>query len=94
MDRATILILVVTGILAILLGWLVPLLFRSRRPFGVLGDILVCTIVSVALSFVEWNWILEAIGFEKRGWISIAAAVGDPVGFGLICLWLMRKLRR
>jgi uncharacterized membrane protein YeaQ/YmgE (transglycosylase-associated protein family) len=93
MDRATLLIVVVTGVLAVLSGWLVPIIFKSRRPFGVLGDILVCTVVAVALAYVEWMWILPAIGFEKRGWLPVTAAIGDPLGLGWICLWLMRKIR-
>ena len=93
MDRATLLIVVVTGILAVLSGWLLPIIFKSRRPFGVLGDILVCTVVAVVLAYVEWMWILPAIGFEKRGWLPVAAAIGDPVGLGWICLWLMRKIK-
>lgn len=87
-----ILIAVVAAVLAMLSGWLLPILFKSRRPFGVLGDILVCLLVTVALAFVEWVWILPAIGFNV-GWIAIAAAIGDPLGLGWICLWLMRKIK-
>ncbi len=91
MTPGTVLIIVVAGVLAIILGWLVPILFKSPRPFGTLGDILVCTVATVALAYVEWTWILPAIGFGT-GWISVAAAIGDPLGLGLICLWLMRKI--
>jgi hypothetical protein len=92
MTAGTLLIVVVAGILAIVLAWLVPVLFKSRRPFGVLGDIVVCTVATIALAYVEWTWILPAIGFGT-GWISVAAAIGDPLGLGLICLWLMRKIK-
>ena len=92
MSSGTLLILVVAGFLAILSGWLVPIIFKSRRPYGLLGDILVCLVVTVALAYVEWVYILPAIGFET-GWISVAAAIGDPLGLGWICLWLMRKLK-
>lgn len=88
---ATLLIAVVTGVLAILSGWLIPMLFSSRRPHGLLGDILVCTIPAVVLSWLEWQFILPALGFQP-GWLSIAAAVGDPLGLGWICLWLLRKI--
>jgi hypothetical protein len=94
MDRATLLIVVVTAVLGVLSGWLVPIIFKSRRrPFGLVGDIVVCTVVAVVLAYVEWMWILPAIGFEKRGWLPVAAAIGDPVGLGWVCLWLMRKIR-
>jgi hypothetical protein len=84
MSSGTILIVVVAGLL--------PILFKSRRPFGLGGDILVCLVVTVVLAYVEWVWLLPAIGFGK-GWISIAAAIGDPLVLSWICLWLMRKIR-
>jgi hypothetical protein len=93
MDGATIIIVGVTGILAIFSGWLLPIIFKSRRPYGLWGDILVCTLVAVVLAYVEWVWILPAIGFEKSGWLPVAAAIGDPVVLGWICLWLMRKIK-
>jgi hypothetical protein len=91
MSAGTFLIVVVAGVVAIVLAWVVPALFKSPRPFGLLGDVLVCTLAAVVLSYVEWTWILPAIGFGT-GWISVAAAIGDPLGLGLICLWLLRKI--
>jgi hypothetical protein len=92
MTAGTVLILVVVGVLGVLLGWLVPILFKSKRPYGLMGDLLVCTVVSVVLAFVEVVWLLPALGFEK-GWITTILAIGDPLGFGLLCLWLMRKIK-
>ena len=74
MTGGAFVIVVVAGILAILSGWLLPILFKSRRPFGLGGDILVCVLVTVVLAYAEWVWILPAIGFG-RGWLSIAAAL-------------------
>ena len=92
MSSGTLLIVVVAGILAILSGWLVPVLFKSRRPYGLWGDILVCLVPTVVLAYVEWVWILPAIGFGE-GWIAVAAAIGDPLVLGWICLWVMRKIK-
>lgn len=92
MSGGTFLIVAVAAILAILSGWLVPLVFKSRRPFGVWGDILVCLVVTAGLAYVEWVWLLPAIGFGT-GWISIAAAIGDPLILSWICLWLLRKIK-
>jgi hypothetical protein len=49
-------------------------------------------VLTVVLAFVEWVWILPALGFG-RGWISVIAAIGDPLGLGLIGLWVMRKIK-
>ena len=92
MSGGTFIIVAVAGILAVLSAWLLPILFKSRRPFGLWGDILVCTIATVVLAFIEWVWILPALNFSA-GWLSIMAAIGDPLGLGWICLWLMRKIK-
>jgi uncharacterized membrane protein YeaQ/YmgE (transglycosylase-associated protein family) len=86
------LIVAITAILGIVLGWLVPVLFKSKRPYGLFGDMLVCAILSAALAFVEWNWLLPALGFGT-GWLAVLLAISDPLGFGLVCLWLMRKIK-
>ena len=93
MTGGTLLIVVIAGILAVLSGWLLPLVFKSRRPVGVWADIAVCVVFTVVLAYVEWVWLLPAIGFGT-GWISVAAAIGDPLILGWICLWLMRKIRQ
>ena len=92
MSSGALLIVVIAGLLAILSGWLVPVIAKSRRPFGLAGDILVCLVVTVVLSYVEWVYILPALGFSP-GWLSIAAAIGDPLVLGWICLWLLRKVK-
>ncbi len=92
MTAGTVLILIVVAVLGIILGWLVPILFKSERPYGLAGDILVCTFVSVVLAFVEVVWLLPALGF-RPGWITTMLAIGDPLGLGLLCLWLMRKIK-
>jgi hypothetical protein len=85
-------ILLATLVLSVVSGWLLPILFKSERPYGLLGDVLIVTLPALALSFVEWTWILPALGFES-GWIKVVAAVGDPVGLGWLLLWVARKIK-
>ena len=92
MGGASLIIVVVAGILGILGGWLVPIIFKSDRPYGLVGDILVCTVVTVVLAFLSWNYIMPALGFES-GWLKVLGSTGDPFFVGLICLWLMRKIK-
>jgi hypothetical protein len=92
MSGGTLLIVVVAGLLGLISGLVLPPIFRSRRPFGLAGDLLVATVLAVGLAYVEWTWILPALGFET-GWLSVMAAIGDPVGLAWLALWLMRRVR-
>lgn len=92
MSSGTVLIVVVAAVLGFFSGVLLPPIFRSRRPFGVLGDLSVATLLAAGLAYVEWVYILPALGFET-GWLSVMAAIGDPVGLAWIALWLMRRVR-
>lgn len=92
MSGGALIIVVGAGILGILGGWLVPILFKSERPYGLVGDILVCTIVTVVVAFLSWNYIMPALGFES-GWIKVLGSTLDPLTLGLIGLWVMRKIK-
>lgn len=92
MSSGTILIVVVAGVLGFLSGLILPAIFSRRRPFGLLGDVLVATVLAAGLAFIEWRWILPALGFET-GWLSVSAAIGDPVGLAWLALWAMRRIR-
>jgi hypothetical protein len=85
-------ILLVSLVLGVLGGWLVPILFKSERPYGILGDVLVCTVITVVVSFLSWNYIMPALGFQD-GWIKVAGATLDPFALGLISLWVMRRIK-
>ena len=85
-------ILLVSLVLGILGGWLVPILVKSERPYGLAGDILVCTIITVVISFLTWNYLMPALGFES-GWIKVLGSTLDPFALGLISLWVMRKIK-
>ena len=92
MSSGTLLIVGLAGLLGLISGLVLPPIFRSRRPFGLVGDVLVATVLAAGLAYLEWVWILPALGFET-GWLSVLAAVGDPVGLAWLALWLMRRLR-
>ena len=93
MSSSTMLLVVVAAILAAIAGWLVPILFKSKRPYGLLGDILVCVVLTAVMSFLSAEYLMPAMGFGK-GWIFVLGAIGDPLTLGLIGLWVMRKIKQ
>ena len=92
MSSSTLLLVFVGAVLAAVSGWLIPIIFKSKRPYGLLGDILVCVVLTVVLAYVEAEYILPALGFGK-GWIFVLAVIGDPLALGWIGLWVMRKIK-
>jgi hypothetical protein len=88
MDIAILaIILAIVGVLA---GWLVPLAFGGRRPYGLATDISACVLVMLVLGLVEYIWIMPLFNFA--GWVDWLASIGDPLAVALIVLWVMRKM--
>jgi len=86
---------IVIGILLFIVGLLTgivaPALLKSRRPYGIAGDVVASILAMLAFGLLEWVWLLPALGFT--GWLAIAAAIGDPFFGALLVLWLMRKIK-
>jgi len=87
----TTVIAIILAVVGLLTGWLAPAAVKSRRPYGIAGDIIVSALIVVVLGLAEWLWILPALNIT--GWLAIVATIGDPVGLALIVLWLMRKIK-
>jgi len=87
----TLFIAVVLLVIGALTGWGIPLAVKSQRPHGLVGDILAGVLSMLVAGLAEWIFILPALNF--RGWLAIAAAIGDPFGLALIVLWLMRRIK-
>ena len=87
----TTVIAIVLVIVGLLTGWLAPAAVKSRRPYGIAGDIIVSVLIMVVLGLAEWLWIMPALNITS--WLAIVATIGDPVALALIVLWLMRKIK-
>jgi hypothetical protein len=87
----TIIIAALLVIIGVLNGWGVPLVVKSERPYGLLGDVLASTLTMLVVGLAEWIVILPALGIT--GWLAIVATIGDPWGLALIVLWLMRRIK-
>ena len=82
---------IVLAIIGVLTGWLAPIVVKSRRPYGMSGDLIASVVVVVVVGLIEWLWIMPALNFT--GWIKLAGSIGDPFALALIVLWLMRKIK-
>ncbi|MFQ5859415.1 MAG: hypothetical protein ACE5LU_27775 [Anaerolineae bacterium] len=82
---------IVLAIIGVLTGWLAPMVVRSRRPYGMGGDVIACVLAMLVLGLAEWLWIMPFFNFPR--WLDLAASIGDPFVLSLIVLWLMRRIK-
>ena len=90
MDIAMLILFVITGLL---IGWLVPVAFKSRRPYGLSGDLIVSVVTMLVLGAAEWFWLLGAIGLDHPVWLKALIALTDPAFGAAIVLWIMRRVK-
>ena len=90
MDIVMLILLVIVGLL---IGWLVPAAFKSRRPYGLNGDLIASVAAMLVFGILEWFWLLDAIGLGHPLWLKMLFALVDS-GFGAaIVLWIMRRVK-
>jgi uncharacterized membrane protein YeaQ/YmgE (transglycosylase-associated protein family) len=85
---ALLLIVLVGSILA---GWLVPMAFRSERPYGLVGDIAVPAIVGVVYAFIIYQYIVPMVGLG--GWFAFLGTAAESIAVAAIVLWILRKIK-
>ena len=85
-------LLLITLVGCILVGWLVPLAFKSKRPYGLVGDILVPTIIGLIWATVLYLYLAPMFGLG--GWLKLFGSALEAIGVGAIVLWVMRRIKR
>jgi hypothetical protein len=78
-------------VIGVLTGWGIPLVAKSPRPYGLMGDILASVLSMLVWGLAAWIVVLPALNFT--GWLAIVAAIGDSWGLALVVLWLMRRIK-
>jgi uncharacterized membrane protein YeaQ/YmgE (transglycosylase-associated protein family) len=85
---ALLLIVLVGSILA---GWLVPMAFKSERPYGLAGDIIIPTIVGVLYAFIIYQYIVPMVGLT--GWLAFIGTAAESIAMAAVTLWILRKIK-
>lgn len=85
---ALLLIVLVGSILA---GWLVPMAFKSERPYGLAGDIIIPTIVGVVYAYIIFAFIVPMVGLG--GWLAFIGTAVESISVAAITLWILRKIK-
>jgi len=77
---------------SVLVGWLLPLVFKSERPYGLAGDIVVPTIVGVAWAVIVYQYLAPMVGLS--GPLAFFGSALESISFAAIVLWVMRKIKK
>jgi hypothetical protein len=91
MGGGTVLLLLITAVGSILVGWLVPLVFKSERPYGLAGDIIIPTIVGVIYAYIIYEIVVPMIGWS--GWFMFFGSALEAIFVAAIVLWILRKIK-
>ncbi|HBH35167.1 MAG TPA: hypothetical protein DDW45_01795 [Gammaproteobacteria bacterium] len=83
------LLIVLVG--SILVGWLVPMAFKSERPYGIAGDIIIPTIVGVLYAFIIYQYIVPMVGLT--GWLAFIGTAAESIAMAALTLWILRKIK-
>jgi len=89
-DIALLILFVIVGLL---IGWLVPAAFKSKRPYGLSGDLIASVAAMLVFGVLEWFWLLDAIGMSHPVWVKMLIAVIDSAFGAAIVLWIVRKIK-
>lgn len=76
---------------SVLVGWLVPLAFKSERPYGLVGDIVVPAIVGVIYATIIYQIIVPMIGWS--GWFVFVGSAVEAIMVAAVVLWILRKIK-
>jgi len=83
------LLIVLVG--SVLVGWLVPLAFKSKRPYGLAGDIIIPTVVGVFYAFIIYAYVAPMVGLT--GWLAFIGTAGESIAMAALTLWILRKIK-
>jgi len=86
MDVVMLILLVIVGLL---IGWLLPVVFKSRRPYGLTGDLIASVAAMLVFGVLEWFWLL----LSHPVWFKILFALIDSAFGAAIVLWIMRRIK-
>lgn len=88
-----IVMLILLVVVGLLIGWLLPVIFKSRRPYGLAGDLIASVAAMLVFGILEWFWLLDAIGLGHPLWLKMLFAVIDSAFGAAIVLWIMRRVK-
>ncbi|MCD6290787.1 MAG: hypothetical protein J7M34_09825 [Anaerolineae bacterium] len=85
-------ILVMSIILGALYGYLAGVVGKGKRPYGLVGDLLIGIVCQPIVS-LTFFWLTPKLGFTAPIWRWLSA-FGDTSCVTILILWLVRRVQR
>jgi uncharacterized membrane protein YeaQ/YmgE (transglycosylase-associated protein family) len=87
-------ILIVIGamvIVGLIIGAVAGLIWKDKKPYGVMGDYLISIVTAVLIGVFDW-YVIPAMGFSET-MRNIGVAMEPALG-ALLVLWLVRRAKK
>lgn len=78
-------------VVGLLVGWIAGLVWKGKRPIGVMGDYLASILTAIVIGLIDW-FVIPAMGF-KDSLRNIGVAFEPAIG-ALLVLWLIRVAKK
>jgi uncharacterized membrane protein YeaQ/YmgE (transglycosylase-associated protein family) len=75
-------------VVGLLIGWLAGLLWKSERPYGLLGDLGISLVTTFAVGLLDW-FLIPALGFSNN--LKYMGVAIEPALAAFFVLWIVRK---
>ena len=75
-------------VVSLLMGWLAGLIWKSERPYGLLGDLGISLVTTFAVGLMDW-FLIPALGFSNN--LKYMGVAIEPAIGALLVLWIVRK---
>lgn len=75
-------------VVGLFVGWLAGLIWKSERPFGLIGDLGISLVTTFAVGLLDW-FLIPALGFSNN--LKYMGVAIEPALGALLVLWIVRK---
>ena len=75
-------------VVSVLMGWLAGLIWKSERPYGLIGDLGISLVTTFAVGLLDW-FLIPALGFSNN--LKYMGVAVEPAIGALLVLWIVRK---
>ncbi len=86
--------LAVTGLLSLILIWIVEGAFKRKAPFGEAADYVIGLVFGVGIAALDYFVFIPAILGTAPEWFRLAGSASEGTTGAWLILWIIRQIAR